>query len=131
MMSAADRATTRFSYPQIVFRIAEEVNYGERTSGKQTAPRALETVRHEFDELIDRFFGTKPLSIQRFHALLNEPAIESFIEGDKMVVRAEMAGVDPKDVEVTVSGNMLTIRGKREQQHEEKGRDFLQREISY
>ena len=98
---------------------------------KQTAPRALETVRHEFDELIDRFFGTKPLSIQRFHALLNEPAIESFIEGDKMVVRAEMPGVDPRDVEVTVSGNMLTIRGKREQQHEEKGRDFLQREISY
>ena len=35
------------------------------------------------------------------------------------------------DVEVTVSGNMLTIRGSREQQHEEKNRDFLQREISY
>jgi len=98
---------------------------------KQTGPRALETVRHEFDELIDRFFGTKPRSMQRFHALLNEPAIESFIEGDKMVVRAEMPGVDPKDVEVTVSGNMLTIRGSRERQHEEKGRDFLQREISY
>src|SRR3984893_12836004 len=98
---------------------------------KQTAPRALETVRHEFDELIDRFFGSKPRSMQRFHALLNEPAIESFIEGDKMVVRAEMPGVDPKDVEVTVNGNMLTIRGAREEQHEEKGRDFLQREISH
>jgi len=99
---------------------------------KQTAPRALETVRHEFDELIDRVFGTKPRSMQRFQALLNEPATRSpFIEGDKMVVRAEMPGVDPKDVEVTVSGNMLTIRGSREQQHEEKSRDFLQREISY
>ena len=48
-----------------------------------------------------------------------------------MVVRAEMPGMDPKDVEVTVTGNMLTIRGSREEQHEEKGRDFLQREISH
>jgi HSP20 family molecular chaperone IbpA len=35
--------------------------------------------------------------------------------GDKLVVRAEMPGIDPKDVEVIVSGNMLTIRGKREE----------------
>jgi HSP20 family protein len=69
--------------------------------------------------------------MQRLNALLNEPAIESYIEGDKMVVRAEMPGMDPKDLEVTVTGNMLTIRGSREEQHEEKGRDFLQREISH
>jgi HSP20 family protein len=99
---------------------------------KNPAPaRALESVRRDFDELIDRFFGTRPRSTQRFQALLKEPAIESFIEGDKLVVHAEMPGIDPKDVEVKVSGNMLTIRAKREERHEEKDRDFLQREISY
>ena len=96
-----------------------------------TPARALESVRRDFDELIDRFFGTRPRSMQRFQALLKEPAIESFIEGDKLVVRAEMPGIDPTDVEVIVSGNMLTIHGKREERHEEKGRDFLQREISH
>jgi HSP20 family protein len=96
---------------------------------RHTAP-ALENVRREFDELIDRFFGRTPRSMQRLNALLNEPAIESYIEGDKMVVRAEMPGMDPKNIEVTVTGNMLTIRGSREEQHEEKGRDFRQREIS-
>ena len=104
----------------------------EREKEKNPAPtRALESVRRDFDELIDRFFGARPRSMQRFQALLKEPAVESFIEGDKLVVRAEMPGIDPKDVEVIVSGNMLTIRGKREERHEEKGRDFLQREISY
>ena len=104
----------------------------EKEKEKNPAPsRALESVRRDFDELIDRFFGTRPRSMQRFQALLKEPAIESFVEGDKLMVRAEMPGIDPKDVEVIVSGNMLTIRGKREERHEEKGRDFLQREISY
>jgi HSP20 family protein len=97
---------------------------------RHTAP-ALENVRREFDELIDRFLGGTPRSMQRLNALLNEPAIESYIEGDKMVVRAEMPGMDPKEIEVTVNGNMLTIRGAHEEQHEEKGRDFLQREISH
>jgi HSP20 family protein len=97
---------------------------------RHTAP-ALENVRREFDELIDRFLGGTPRSMQRLNALLNEPAVESYIVGDKMVVRAEMPGMDPKDIEVTVTGHMLTIRGSRKEQHEEKGRDFRQREISH
>ena len=56
---------------------------------RHTAP-ALENVRREFDALIDRFLGGTPRSLQRLNALLNEPGIESYIEGDKMVVRAEM-----------------------------------------
>ena len=97
---------------------------------RHTAP-ALDNVRREFDELIDRFLGGTPRSMQRLNALLKEPAIESYVEGDKMVVRAEMPGLDPKDIEVTVNGNMLTIRGSREERHEEKRRDFLHREISH
>jgi HSP20 family protein len=46
-------------------------------------------------------------------------------------VRMDLPGIDPKDVEITASGDQLTIRGKREQQHEEKTRDFIHREISY
>jgi HSP20 family protein len=93
--------------------------------------RELENVRREFDEVFGRFFGTKPRWMQRFNGMVEEPRIESYVENDKLIVRAEMPGVDPKDVEVTVSGNMLTIRGSREERHEKKERDFLQQEISY
>ena len=85
----------------------------------------------KLDELIDRFLGGTPRSMQRLNALLNEPAMSPYIEGDKMVVRAEMPGIDPKEIEVTVNGNMPTIRGARQRQRLEKGRDFLQREISH
>ncbi|MFN0091516.1 MAG: Hsp20/alpha crystallin family protein [Acidimicrobiales bacterium] len=51
--------------------------------------------------------------------------IEEFTEGDEVVVRCELPGVDPdKDVDITVAGGVLTIRAERRQEEktEEKGR---------
>jgi HSP20 family protein len=93
--------------------------------------RELEGVRRDFDNLFGRFFSGQPRWMQRFSAMIEEPRIESYVDNDKLVVRAEMPGMDPKDLEVTVSGNMLTIRGTREERHEKKDRDFLHQEISY
>jgi HSP20 family protein len=93
--------------------------------------RELENVRREFDDFFGRFFSARPRWMQRFSGAMEEPRIESYVENDHMIVRAEMPGVDPKNVEVTVSGNMLTIRGSREERHEKKDRDFLHQEISY
>jgi HSP20 family protein len=47
-----------------------------------------------------------------------------------MIVRADLPGADPKDVEVTVTGETLTLRGAREAREEKKGRDFIHREVS-
>jgi HSP20 family protein len=92
--------------------------------------RELENMRRDFDELFGRFFGGKARLADGL-AGLSQPPIETFIEGDKLFVRAEMPGVDPKEIEVSVSGNILTIRAAREQRHEKKERDFLHQEISY
>jgi HSP20 family protein len=51
--------------------------------------------------------------------------VEEFTEGDQLVVRAEMPGIDPeKDVEITVSDHTLQLRAERreEKKTEEKGR---------
>jgi HSP20 family protein len=47
------------------------------------------------------------------------------------VVRADLPGIDPKDVEITVTGDTLTIKGSREEQREEKDRNFVFKEVSY
>ncbi|MGH7905004.1 MAG: Hsp20/alpha crystallin family protein [Candidatus Binataceae bacterium] len=44
---------------------------------------------------------------------------------------ATLPGIDPKDVEVTVNDNILTLSGKREQQKEEKGANYPHREVTY
>ncbi len=90
--------------------------------------RELERVRNEFERLMERlgedWFG-------RFETAPIHPHLESFIEDGKLTVRAELAGIDPKDIEVNVAGNLLTIKGKREEKFEEKKRHFLRREMTY
>ncbi len=89
--------------------------------------RELDRFRRDFDDLFDRLLGGR-LSRQ---APGNGPALESYVDNGKLVVRADLPGIDPKDVEITATGNQLTIRGKREQHREEKVRDFIHREVAY
>jgi len=89
--------------------------------------RELDRFRRDFDDLFDRFLGGR-LSRQ---SPGSGPALESYVDSGKLIVRADLPGIDPKDVEITATGDQLTIRGKREQQREEKGRDFIHREVGY
>lgn len=89
----------------------------------------LDRFRRDFDDLFDRFLGN------RMGTLVSKgteaPVLESFIDNGKLVIRADLPGIDPKDVEITVTGDMLTLRGKRERRSEEKGRRYLYREVTY
>jgi HSP20 family protein len=87
--------------------------------------RELDRFRRDFDDLFDRFLGG------RAGRQGNGPALESYVDNGRLMVRADLPGIDPKDVEITVTGDQLTIRGKREQRNEARGRDFLHREVSY
>ncbi|MGH7987220.1 MAG: Hsp20/alpha crystallin family protein [Candidatus Binataceae bacterium] len=88
--------------------------------------RELDRVRRDFDDLIDRFFGNRPGTGQ-FGSL----ALESFVDNGKLVIRADLPGIDPKDVNITVTGDQLTIQAKRERRQEKNDRDFIHRELSY
>src|SRR5438132_11413347 len=89
--------------------------------------RELDRFKRDFDDLFDRFLGGR-LSRQSSGRGL---ALESYVDNGKLIVRADLPGVDPKDVEITANDDQLTIRGKRERQSEEKGRDFIHREVIY
>ncbi len=57
--------------------------------------------------------------------------VESYIKDGNLVVRADVPGLDPKDIEVSVLGNVLTIKGERKDKQEVKKDDYFRREISY
>src|SRR5215203_4166035 len=48
------------------------------------------------------------------------PAIDVIQRDDDLVVRAELPGARPEDVEITVHQGVLTVSGKREEQSEEE-----------
>jgi HSP20 family protein len=102
--------------------------------------RQLDRFRSEFDDLLERFgfdrdwFGRFPLSREFFAdwpALPSRPAIDTRVEEGKFMVHADLPGIDPKDVDIKVVGDVLTIKGSREEKRETKKADYLRREIRY
>jgi HSP20 family protein len=59
------------------------------------------------------------------------PAIESYIKDGNLVIRADVPGLDPKNIEISVLHDVLTIKGERKAEKEVKEKDYLRREVSY
>ncbi|MFQ5670146.1 MAG: Hsp20/alpha crystallin family protein [Acidobacteriota bacterium] len=57
------------------------------------------------------------------------PAVESFRRGDEIVFRAELPGVDPKDLSVSVEDNRLILRGEKKMKKEADDADHYLREV--
>jgi HSP20 family protein len=90
----------------------------------------LERLRHEFDELLERF-GLDRIELKTWPVASNRPAIESYVDGDKFVVRVDLPGIDPKDIDVQVANGILTVKGTREEKHETEKASMIRREIRY
>jgi HSP20 family protein len=60
------------------------------------------------------------------------PSIDVVSRGDDLVIRAELPGIDPeRDIEITVQGRTLTIRGERRQERREDGERAYRTELLY
>lgn len=86
--------------------------------------------RTEMDRLFDRFFDwrTSPWTLEGSQWV---PSVDVSETGKKVIVKAEIPGMDPKDIDISVNGNRLTLRGERKHEHEEKGENFHRVERSY
>ncbi len=88
--------------------------------------RDLTSLHTEFDDLVSRFFGERETMWPAAG-----PAVESFVRGDEMVIRADLPGIDPKDVELAIEGHHLVMRGERRAKEERKEKEYLFREVAY
>lgn len=90
--------------------------------------REIDSLHREMDRLIDDFWqGPGRSSLASFTGRLMPQVDES--EDDKAYhVRVELPGMDKGDVDVSLSDGMLTIRGEKKEDEEEKGKDFYRRE---
>jgi len=78
----------------------------------------LSSFRGEMEKLWDRFFGERPL----MKAFPEEwsPSVDISETEDKLVVSAELPGLEAKDVNVSISGDLLMIKGEKKKEKEEK-----------
>jgi len=52
------------------------------------------------------------------------PAVDVSEDAKEILVSADLPGVDPKEVEITVKENILTLSGERKDEQEEKGESY-------
>jgi HSP20 family protein len=86
----------------------------------------------DIDDLFDRFFSSPQSEQEQETRLVNwVPSVETLSKDGQYVVRLDVPGVDPKDVEVSVQENNLIIKGERKSSHETKEKDYHYREAAY
>lgn len=88
----------------------------------------LRTMQKEMDRIFSRFLGGER---EVEPAGLWVPSIDTYTKDGKLFVRAELPGIDPKDLDVTVTERELVIKGERKTEKDEKEKDYTYREISY
>lgn len=90
----------------------------------------LSTLRREMDDFFRRTVGLS-------HEILGGervgwyPHVDSFVHKGNVVIRMELPGVDAKDVDISVSGNLLTIKGEKKAEQEVKGEEYFLCESCY
>jgi HSP20 family protein len=90
--------------------------------------RDITRFNREMDTFWDRFFGDAPLAGFEREWLPSVDVAES--DGD-ITVRAELPGLEAKDIDLNISGDVLSIRGEKKGKEEIKEDDYYSRESYY
>jgi HSP20 family protein len=100
---------------------------GERTESPLVA------LRSEMDRLFDTFLR-EPLGAIDWPLVGQgrwSPTIDVAETDEEVTVRAELPGMDPKDLDVSISGNQLVLSGEKKESSEDKGKDYYHSESRY
>jgi HSP20 family protein len=92
--------------------------------------RDFERMRRETDRFWDSFFEVGP---RRRTEEGGEwfPSLDVSETKNDLIVKAELPGMDPKDIDISLSDGTLIIKGERKQEKEEKEENYQLIERSY
>jgi len=90
----------------------------------------IEKARSEMDRLLDTFLFGKPKT-GGFAEEEWQPPVDVAETESELVVNVEIPGVDPRDIDVSLSGDILFIKGEKRPETEEKGEDYHLLERNY
>jgi len=91
--------------------------------------------RREFDKIFNRMLTVKPFEkeVGAWKPFNFVPAVEAYLdkEAKKYVCRVSLPGIEPKEVQIHVQANLLTVAGERKYTREAKGHEALHEEFAY
>lgn len=84
-----------------------------------------------FDSFLGRGFGRSPAIARAETSDAVVPSIDMRETESGLVVEAELPGMDEKDISVTLNAGVLTLKGEKKAEREEKKDDYYLMERSY
>ncbi len=89
----------------------------------------MPSLKQEMDKLFDRFAEFK---LEEFPATGEwAPSLDVSETKDSVVVKAEVPGMEPKDIQISLQEQLLTIKGEKQMEKEEKEARYYRAERSY
>jgi HSP20 family protein len=112
----------------------------KKTPGPRIAADPWQSFRSEIDRLFDRFpgfgfpsgrrmFDCAPAVDTGFN--FNVPAVDVTEDDKAYKIAAELPGLEEKDIDISVTGDMLTLKGERHQEKEENNKNWHVSERAY
>jgi HSP20 family protein len=100
-------------------------------SGRSLA--TADTFRNELDRLFESFFHNPFAMAETPFASLHDwaPTLDISENESEVTVRAEIPGVKPEDLDVTVAGDVLTLSGEKKESSEQKDKGYCHSESHY
>ncbi len=93
--------------------------------------RDMLTAQREFDRLFRGAFRPAAVGEEEASTRTWAPPVDIFENGDNLVLKAELPGINPDDVEVRVEDNTLYLKGERKFEKEVKEQSYHRVERSY
>jgi len=87
---------------------------------------SIETIRQELDKAFDQRAATRDNSEATWM-----PAVELVDAGDNFVLKAQLPGIDPKDVDVQVTREAISISGERRYENTDEKSGYVRSEFRY
>jgi HSP20 family protein len=87
----------------------------------------MELLRREFAPLFERMFGRWPAFAETEGVAPYGPELEDM--GEAIIVREAVPGFEAKEIEVKISGNLLTVHAERKEGKNEKRWGELERTV--
>lgn len=84
-------------------------------------PRTMKNLRDDFEEMLGQFWGEPRDSwlVSELHAPLDLAETENAFE-----LRLDAPAMKPADFDIDVNGNMVTVRGERKEEKDERGKTW-------
>jgi HSP20 family protein len=93
--------------------------------------REMKEMERRFENVINRPLWPTMWRRMPTESMFWTPTIEMFEKEDKYVVKAELLGMKKESIDVSVTGDILTIKGEKKAESEIKDEDYYCCERSY